>query len=425
LVGLIAIVALTGVRIFGQSERSKVEAHAACVRSLSCADQGSVSATGALPGQGNPTGESSDGDDGGGFWGGVGDFITGGDGGKSLWDRAVDVGKGFVVDGLWGTVTGVYDMVTDPVGTAKGLWFAATHPVESFNAIKDGIVQAWNENPERLIGAGLFEVVTLPVAALKVTKATKLTKVAKVAKTVENAGDVARPAARVSSAADNAGDLGKVAKVAGKTDDPVHVATGLSRKIDQQVSKSPQLAQAVKELQADGWTIKYGRRGGGSYASRGAKEIVIDPERRPWLERWFPKDRTGTVAHEVGHAKYNPDPYVPPDGLSKSDYVAKNLDNALADEGEATLFNAEARRQILQNGGKNVDVRGLGPKGAKAVQDYMDGKITRPEARRIIGDEYKGWRTSTTHQKYDEYYGKPYEDFYDHWSQPPNGTRPP
>jgi Flp pilus assembly pilin Flp len=208
LVGLVAIVALTGFRAFGSAILGKSEAQAACVESFSCGQgedpgAGSEAITLTTPGPtdgtngGNDGGNGGDGD-GGGFWGGVGDFFSG------ALDTTKSVATGFFVDGAWGTVKGVWTIVTNPVDTAKGLWTAVTNPVDTWNAIKDGVVTAWNEDPARLIGAGLFEVVTLPVAGLKATKASKLATATKVADKLDDAGDVAKAVDKVDDATDAA-----------------------------------------------------------------------------------------------------------------------------------------------------------------------------------------------------------------------------
>jgi hypothetical protein len=120
---------------------------------------------------------------------------------RNFGERLLDVGKGIVVDGLWGTVTGLWGAVTHPVETVQGIGYAITHPVETATAIRDGVVNAWNENPERLIGAGIFEVITLPLAAAKVSRATTLARVARVAENVDDVGDAARAAENVDDAA--------------------------------------------------------------------------------------------------------------------------------------------------------------------------------------------------------------------------------
>jgi len=82
--------------------------------------------------------------------------------------------SGFFVDGAWGTVTGVWGAVTHPIATYEGVKHAVTHPVATYEAVRDGLAQRWEEDPARLGGAALFEVVSLVVAPAKVARATGL-----------------------------------------------------------------------------------------------------------------------------------------------------------------------------------------------------------------------------------------------------------
>jgi hypothetical protein len=203
-VGLVAVVALVGVRHLSALD-DKASAQAACVTALSCVGGSvlgspGVSAAASTPGGSTP-GEPSP------------SPAPPAKKDKGWGESALDVGKGVVVDGLWGTVTGVWTMVTHPIQTAKGIGHAVAHPIQTGTAIKDGVVAAWEENPERLIGAGIFEVVTLPVAALKATKASKVTVLTKATKAVDKVDDVA-DAAKVVAKADDVADATKVEQAA-------------------------------------------------------------------------------------------------------------------------------------------------------------------------------------------------------------------
>ena len=103
-------------------------------------------------------------------------------------------------------VTGLYTMVTDPVGTAKGLWYAVTHPKEFWNAFKEPYVESWNNGrPWEAIGRGTMFIGSLLIGtkgADKVGKASKASKAARVAQEATEVGarygnvvdDVARAA---------------------------------------------------------------------------------------------------------------------------------------------------------------------------------------------------------------------------------------
>lgn len=146
---------------------------------------------------------------GGGFWGAVGDFFTGA--GAELKDM----------------VTGLWNMVTDPVGTAKGLWFGITHSGELWNAIKQPYVEAWESgHPWEAIGRGTVAVVTTVLGTKGADKVAKVLKGATVADDVARVGaaadDIARvgaaadDAARVGSALDDVGRVGSAADAAGR-----------------------------------------------------------------------------------------------------------------------------------------------------------------------------------------------------------------
>lgn len=173
-------------------------------------------------------------------------------------------------------------------------------------------------------------------------------------------------------------------------------------KIDEQTLKnSPTLSKQLEQLQKDGWSIKYGESGKGSFATED-KNITIDPNMAS-----SPELLTQTVAHEVGHAMYKG----VPDQSSKKAYV----DSMLADEGAATLNNIKVQREIKKNGGKDIGIAGTqGKKYDKAYDDYEkddDEAKAREKIGKIFGD---GEKTSNTNQTYNDYYG----DYYDNNLKP-------
>jgi hypothetical protein len=211
LLGLVAIIGMLAWPQFGSASNAKVELQAECgLLNADCGGPPSGAATGKPPAavtsglQGKldalaaaaklPDGATPP--DGGGFWDTVGGAFS------TAWDVTKSVGTGFFVDGLWGTVTGVWHIVTHPIDTVKGLWTAVTNPVQTYNAIKDALANAWNEDPARFIGAGIFEVVTLPIAALK---ASKVGKVGKTGKLTDEMGDAVRVSSETTGAVTNLG----------------------------------------------------------------------------------------------------------------------------------------------------------------------------------------------------------------------------
>lgn len=187
------------------------------------------------------------------------------------------------------------------------------------------------------------------------------------------------------------------------------VTTGLGADVDAVVAKSPTLTANIDELKKAGWTIEYGEAGKGSFADRTKKTIVVDPN-----EKDSPATVTQTLAHESGHALYEKDPYVPPDGLTKEQYVEANTKRDLKDEGEATLTNVQVRNEINENGGPDIGIAGTQTEEYEAIAAKYPEAKDRDTARGEIGDVFaKGEKTSTTGQTYEEYYSKTYSDHYD------------
>jgi Flp pilus assembly pilin Flp len=225
IVGLLAMIALGGSRLLTSSASGRATAHAQCVAALACGDGdvvGAAAVAGAVPPPVGSPAETSAAQT---------SATPTPPPSKGLRERALDVGKGIVVDGLWGTITGVWTMVTHPIETGKGIVHAVAHPVKTATAVKDAVAAAWEENPERLIGGGIFEVITLPAAALKATKASKvtaLTKAAKAADKVDDAADAAR-------LADKASDTSKL-KAGALADETA--AVGMPKKLATNLTKA-------------------------------------------------------------------------------------------------------------------------------------------------------------------------------------------
>lgn len=188
------------------------------------------------------------------------------------------------------------------------------------------------------------------------------------------------------------------------------VKTGLGKKVDQEMAKCPQFAENIKKLQDDGWSIEYGEQDKGSYASRTSKKIVIDEN-----EKGNTAGILETLAHESGHAMYTPDPYIPPDGLSKQEYASKNANSDLKDEGEATLVNIEMKKCLKKNGGMNIGVAGAQSDQYQEIAKKYPDPQDRDKARQEIGDIFADNENPSTDpdKTYRQYYEKTYIDFYE------------
>ncbi|KVQ21851.1 type VI secretion system Vgr family protein [Burkholderia ubonensis] len=211
------------------------------------------------------------------------------------------------------------------------------------------------------------------------------------------AGGAASAAAEGGAAGAGAGAAGAGA-AAGSAAPPVE--TGLGHDVDQLAAKSPGLQADLKKLKDDGWKIKYGEPGGGSFARRENQTITLDGS-----FKGNTAGTTQTLAHEVGHATYG----FQADYSSKTAYV----NGTLADEGAATMNNIKARREILANGGADIGIAGNSANHAaynKAYDQFLkDGNADA--ARQAIGAQFgRGEITSNTKQPYAEYYGGWYDN---------------
>ena len=249
---LVALVALGGVaafRLFGGSLDSTSRRQGDCIASLSgCQGGGSgdssslapsraevVTAAAELPSQTpSDTPAPSNNDE---AW-----YETG-------WRWFSNGVGGFFVDGLWGDLTGLYDMVTDLPGTVSSLWdlgktvFLGSpiltvggaivpnpfyDPVQGerlgqmgealWGAVKD----YYGNHTDRAVGRTIYEVVTLVIAPAKILKAAKakwLAKAAKTAKVVDKVVDGEKVIDKAVDAEKVIDPLDDAARIAKKLDD--------------------------------------------------------------------------------------------------------------------------------------------------------------------------------------------------------------
>jgi type VI secretion system secreted protein VgrG len=196
---------------------------------------------------------------------------------------------------------------------------------------------------------------------------------------------------------------------------PEAYKSGLGDKADKIINQSPTLKKNLEQLQKNGWTVKVGDAGKGTFADRDKKTITVDAN-----DKDKPATLAQSLAHETGHALYEKDPYVPPTGLTKEDYVSKNVNASLKDEGEATMMNMQVRDEIKKNGGPDIGIAGTQGKKYQEIADkYPDAK-DRDKARQEIGDVFAGNEhpSNDATKTYKDYYSKPYEDYYDKTTSP-------
>jgi ppGpp synthetase/RelA/SpoT-type nucleotidyltranferase len=125
---------------------------------------------------------------------------------KDAWNGGVSLVKGFVVDGLWEDVKGLFGFINvfdwdtfsgswGGLWTLTGKWFYAPgEAAEGWKNLGKAVVawDMWSQDPARAFGTVLFNVVTLPFAALKALKAGKASKLAKADDVADAAGDAGK-----------------------------------------------------------------------------------------------------------------------------------------------------------------------------------------------------------------------------------------
>ncbi|MFN7916984.1 MAG: hypothetical protein U0Q55_16695 [Vicinamibacterales bacterium] len=192
--------------------------------------------------------------------------------------------------------------------------------------------------------------------------------------------------------------------------------SGLGDRADKIINQSPTLRTNLEQLQKNGWTIRLGAAGKGTFADRAKKVITVDAN-----DKGSPATLAQSLAHESGHALYQKDPYVPPAGLTRDEYVSRNVNASLKDEGEATLMNIDVRDEIRKNGGPDIGIAGTqGREYQRIARKYPDAK-DRDKARREIGTVFADTEhpSNDTTKTYKDYYSKPFADHYDRTTTAP------
>lgn len=216
-----------------------------------------------------------------------------------------------------------------------------------------------------------------------------------------------RPAARMG---DQSAHMGFI--ISGCPTVLIGVMSGLGPSVDGMLAKGPKLANKIADLQREGWTIKWGTPGKGTYCNPATQEIVVDPNK-------LGNDAgiVRSLSHEAGHAAYDREPEIPKGTLTRDEYVRQNTKRDLKDEGEATISNIEARDEILSNGGPDIGISGSQSDKYDEIASKhdLDDPADRDKAREEIGDAFaKGEHPSTDPAKnYEDYYGDHYKKKYD------------
>ena len=185
------------------------------------------------------------------------------------------------------------------------------------------------------------------------------------------------------------------------------VLSKVDPKVRELVKKSPTLARQIQSLEGK-VPFEMGPKGSNDAYYNG-KKIVLDPDESI-------NDQVSTIAHEVGHAKYGKIPYhKPTTGMTKTEYIRKNVQEQMRDEGSAQLNAAIVRDEVKKAGGPTLGMPGSQEaKYLKVYNDYKQGTITRQQAidknAKLMGNETTGEKSTP----YKDYYGSTYEK---HWNK--------
>ncbi|WP_157228776.1 hypothetical protein [Nocardia brevicatena] len=158
------------------------------------------------------------------------------------------------------------------------------------------------------------------------------------------------------------------------------------------VGMSPTLTENLRELDADGWIIRWGPKDSLSSTDGEGKVINIDIG-----VRGNDKELAAILAHETGHARKSSEtvyhPGMPPQkGMSRVQWIKEQIYFSFLNEAAAQMVSAQVRQEILDNDGPDIP---LDDAAKGAYNSYIAGEISRQEARIKIADSMNnprnGW----------------------------------
>jgi hypothetical protein len=195
---------------------------------------------------------------------------------------------------------------------------------------------------------------------------------------------------------------------------PGKFVSGLGPEVDNLLNLSPTLQKLWQKAHSEGWQFQAGHYGKRSNADPNDHVIRIN------LDDAAPgADRAGRLAslisHEIGHAANDLQPII--EAPNKSDFVAKNTELQLKQEGDAAFENARVRDEIIANGGPDIGIRGGDdPKYIAVYENFKAGKISEAEARSQMGviqgqePDALGDNPPSRKDNYEKNYGQYWDD---------------
>lgn len=141
---------------------------------------------------------------------------------------------------------------------------------------------------------------------------------------------------------------------------------------------SPTLYQGMQSLDAMGFALAQGPTSEANQVIVAACRVLVDPA---LTSR---HTVTGVVAREIGRALFV-QPKVSARGRDRESFAAENAEASLREEGEAIVFAATVRREIIAGGGPDVGVPGLDGDALRLAEDASTGAVSRAEAVVALG----------------------------------------
>jgi hypothetical protein len=172
----------------------------------------------------------------------------------------------------------------------------------------------------------------------------------------------------------------------GRNDEPM--LSGFGPEVDGIIAKDPILTKRIRDLQREDWIFHYGK----------AEEVEFDAwtnrsQRRVGIHERYQGDPAATVrylAHEVNHA--HPEGYqpkeIPVEGRTREQWIEEVMGEHGKDEGDADIELRDTRTRILSAGGPDIGLAFESPLASMSYEKYVEGHISREEAREAIGRNY-------------------------------------
>lgn len=177
------------------------------------------------------------------------------------------------------------------------------------------------------------------------------------------------------------------------------IVSGFGKEIDALLNLSPTMRRQVEQLLNAKWQILEAPPGKTSVCDPNDQIIYISREQA----KGDLLKLASLFAHEIGHAASGFKGYIPPDGLSKNEYLWANVQKDLGHEGGAAFESLRYREEIRNNGGPDIGIAAVQDDKYEIVYDaYKNGGISEEEAKTIMGGIFASERRSTDGQTYRE-----------------------